>query len=310
MRTQKNCKGASGLSSATFSATFDAWQAQLSLSKSPNTANAYSCDVLLWLQWLESKGVKRVSTLKEEHIVNFLAHTKRLGRRPNTVRRYYQSMMSYCKHLRRVKALDRDLCEDIETPRGSYTPPTIPSVEEMAKILQTVKTDTETGHRDKAILALLYSSGLRASELCDLKLKDIDETSVTVREGKGGKTRTIPVTKEAWELTRYYVEEYRGDWDGYLFVTVVQRKRMSRKLLFTLVNQRAQEAGFTGVTTHTLRHACATHLLEAGADLRMIQELLGHVSIATTQKYTHLSSVHIAEVFNKFHPRESKEKYE
>lgn len=295
------------LSSQIFSQTFQTWMEQISLSKSPKTADSYACDVLQWLRWLEDKGTKKVGALKEEHVVGYLAHAKRLGRSANTVRRYYQSMMSYCKHLRRSKAIQSNVCEDIDAPKGSYSPPKVPTVQEMAKILGSVPTDTEAGHRDKAVLALLYSSGLRATELCDLQLSDYGEQGVTVREGKGGKSRTVPVTKEARELIDHYVTEYRGDWQGELFVTVVQRKRMSRKLLFTLVTERALRAGMKGVTTHTLRHACATHLLEAGADLRMIQELLGHASIATTQRYTHLSSGHIAEAFNKFHPREKHE---
>jgi len=129
---------------------------------------------------------------------------------------------------------------------------------------------------------------------------------VLVKCGKRSKTRTIPVTDSASKAIQAYIEKYRGRKAGCLFLTVL-RKKLRRQLLCVIVSDYANKAGVEGVTTHTLRHACATHLLDQGADLRLIQEVLGHSSIASTQRYTHLSSNKMQEMFRQFHPRKSQE---
>jgi site-specific recombinase XerD len=153
------------------------------------------------------------------------------------------------------------------------------------------------------MLCLLYSSGLRASELCALEYEDFKRSSVTVRCGKRSKTRTVPITDEAMDAIMGYIDTYRGHEGGWLFQTMLGRQ-IRRQLLCAIVVEYAKKARVQGVTTHTLRHACATHLLDQGADLRLIQEVLGHSSIASTQRYTHLSSGKMQEMFKQFHPRE------
>jgi site-specific recombinase XerD len=168
-------------------------------------------------------------------------------------------------------------------------------------MLVQVNLDDSAGVRDRAMLELLYSSGLRASELCNLDINDFKYDCVVVREGKRDKTRTIPITQEASSAIKNYLY-IRGFEEGNLFLTE-NRKPVRRQLLFKIVCRYANKAGIKGVTTHTLRHACATHLLDEGADIRLIQEILGHSSLTSTQRYAHLSSNKMQQMFKQFHPR-------
>ena len=275
---------------------------ELYLSKSKLTVDAYNMDVSHFLLWLKEKGVKRISSLRSEHIVSYLGWQKGCGKSDSSINRYYMSIRSFCRFLRRSRRIADDLTLDIQAPKINLKAPRIPTKEEIAHILTQPDMQTEPGIRDKAILELLYSSGLRASELCDLHLEDFKNNCVVVKCGKGSKTRTVPVTEEAASSIETYLERYRGKSPGLLFQTVLG-KQIRRQLLGDIVMQHAKNAGIEGVTPHTLRHACATHLLDEGADLRLIQEVLGHSSIASTQRYTHLSSNKIQSMFQKFHPR-------
>lgn len=282
--------------------SLDRFIAQLSLSKSTPTVDAYRYDVSRFLEFLNNKKVKRINGIKPTHIVDYLGYCKSIGKSESSINRYYMAIRSYCRFLRRSKAIDFDLTEDITPPRNNQKTPRVPTVEEVNRILEQPNLETESGTRDKAILELLYSSGLRASELCDLKLEDFKDNSVLVKCGKRSKARTVPVTIQAVVAINIYIDQHRGRAKGYLFQTVMQKK-LRRQLLCAIVGDYAKKAGIEGVTTHTLRHACATHLLDAGADLRLIQEVLGHSSIASTQRYTHLSSNKMQEMFQQFHPR-------
>lgn len=282
--------------------TLNSFISQLALSKSLPTVNAYHYDVGNFLHYLASKNVKRMSSIKATHIIDYLGDCKQRGKSDASINRYYMAIRSYCRFLRRSKIVQFDLTEDITPPRNNLKAPYVPTMQEINKILEVPNKATESGTRDIAILELLYSSGLRASELCDLHLEDFKEKCVLVKCGKRSKTRTVPLTQEATLSINAYIEQYRGKKAGYLFQTV-KGKQLRRQLLCALVVAYAGKAGLEGVTTHTLRHACATHLLDQGADLRLIQEVLGHSSIASTQRYTHLSSNKMQEMFQQFHPR-------
>lgn len=276
------------------------------LSKSKPTVDAYRYDITKFLEYLHNKNIKRMSSIKPMHIVDYLGYCKTSGKSDSSINRYYMAIRSYCRYLRRTKSIQFDLTEDITPPKNRQKAPRVPSVEEVALIISQPKTHTESGTRDRAILELLYSSGLRASELCDLELKDTLDKQVLVRCGKRGKTRSVPITSEAHYWISRYIEDYRGRMPGYLFQTK-RCKQIRRQLLCAMVANYAEKAGIEGVTTHTMRHACATHLLDEGADLRMIQEVLGHSSIASTQRYTYLSSNKIQEMFQTFHPRKKRD---
>ena len=214
----------------------------------------------------------------------------------STVNRYFMSIRSFCAFLRKRKHIADDLTEDISIPVAKQKAPRILTIQEIEKLL----TQPEN-LRDKAILELLYSSGLRASELCDLSLEDLGQDNIRVVCGKRGKTRTVPMTQAAIRAIEAYVQE-RGKEEGYLFLTL-NRKQLRRQVVCKMIERNARKAGLERVTTHSLRHACATHLLDSGADLRLIQEVLGHSSIASTQRYTHLSSNKMKSMFEQFHPR-------
>lgn len=279
---------------------------ELSLSKSIPTIDAYKYDVANFLHYLHDKKVKRINLIKPLHIVNYLGECKSRGKSDSSVNRYYMAIRAYCRYLRRSKFIVTDLTEDITPPRNNQKAPRVPTVEEVNKILEQPNTETQSGMRDRAILELLYSSGLRASELCSLQLHHIGPSKVMVSCGKRSKTRTVPMTEEAFSWIDRYIMLHRGKEKGYLFQTKMG-KQIRRQLLCAMVTSYATKAQVEGVTTHSLRHACATHLLDQGADLRLIQEVLGHSSIASTQRYTHLSSQKIEEMFNKFHPRKRNE---
>lgn len=276
--------------------------ATMTLSKSRLTVEAYKRDIEMFFDYLMQKNVKRLNTLKSEHVVSYLGHCKGVGKSDSTVNRYFMALRSYCRWLRKTRRLAIDLTEDITAPKNLQKAPTVLTTEELERILSKPDVSCEAGMRDRAILEVLYSSGLRASELCDLELEDVHGTQVRVVCGKRGKTRTVPLTGSAVKWVEEYVREYRGREEGYLFVTLAGKK-LQRQYLSRLVSEYAEDAGVENVSAHTLRHACATHLLHEGADLRMIQELLGHSSIASTQRYTHLSSERLQDMFQKFHPR-------
>ncbi len=278
------------------------YTAQVLLSKSKPTVQAYTSDVTRFLEYVHSKGLKRITQLKAQVVISYLGHQKSLDKSDASLARYYMSIRSFCRFLRKIKAVPDDITLDVCVPLVRQIEPYVPTLDETALILDQPDKGTESGRRDKAMLEVLYSSGLRASELCDLRLEDWAQDSITVRRGKRCKTRTVPLTESASQAIQDYVAKDRGRDSGPLFQTIMGKK-LRRQLLSKIVGTYAKKAGIEGITTHTLRHACATHLLDQGADLRLIQEVLGHSSIASTQRYTHLSSNKMQEMFKQFHPR-------
>jgi integrase/recombinase XerD len=274
----------------------------LALSKNETTVKAYGYDLSQFLDFLKCSKVKTVKGLKPDNIESYLAHCKSCGKSDASINRYYMAIRSYCRYLRKQKLIDSDLTEDIIAPRVRQKAPMIPTQQEIESIIEQIDLGTEFGLRDRAILELLYSSGLRASELCDLCIEDFRGNSITVKCGKRDKTRTVPVNAMAAQAIITYIDTYRGKNRGWLFVTQM-KKRLTREQLSRTIGRYAAQAGISDITAHTLRHACATHLLDAGADLRLIQDVLGHASIASTQRYTHLSSNKMQERFQQFHPR-------
>lgn len=294
-------------SSTYLSKSVEDFIAQIALSKSAPTVQAYSYDVKQFVAFVMDRAkIRKTGALKPKHIVDYLGECKRSGKSDASVNRYYMAIRSYCRYLRRGRLVAFDLTEDVTAPKRSMTVPRVPTKREVEAILEQPNTVTESGLRDRAILELLYSSGLRASELCDLQLNHVGPRKVMVACGKRGKTRTVPMTDEAFEWVSRYIEKCRGSESGPLFLTVMG-KAIRRQLLCAIVTGYAEQAGVDEVTPHTLRHACATHLLDEGADLRLIQEVLGHSTIASTQRYTHLSCSKMEEMFTHFHPRKRKE---
>lgn len=287
------------------SETLESFTSQLCISKSETTTSCYSVDVMKFLIYLSDRNVKRAKALRSMHVQDYLGKCKSEGKSNSSISRYYMSIRSYSRFLFKNKITDHDFTLDVEPPKYGFKAPRIPTEEEVVAILNAPDTDTEEGIRDRAILELLYSSGLRASELCNVKILDVGNRCITVDFGKGGKTRTVPISRESEKWIKLYVVNRRHD-SHWLFLTRLGRQ-MSRQLIFNLVDRYSKKCGVPEVSPHTLRHSCATHLLNRGADLRFIQEMLGHSSIMSTQRYTHLSSQSMNQKFEMFHPRESNE---
>lgn len=285
--------------------SLESYLAVIKLNLSSQSVQAYKYDIGKFLEYLFERGIRSVKGLKTLHITDYLGYCKDQGKSEASINRYYMAIRSYCNFLRRTKELTFNLAEDVKAPRAQQKAPKILTRKQVEDMLNIPDLGTEKGVRDKAILELLYSSGLRVSELCDLDLEDLKEDGIQVKEGKRGKTRTVPMTEHAIKALQSYLDQYRDDTDGPLFLTVF-RQRLNRQRVSELVGSYARKAGIKGVTAHTIRHTCATHLLDAGADIRFIQEVLGHSSISSTQRYTHLSSNKMQIMFKQFHPRKDK----
>lgn len=284
--------------------SLESYLAVIKLDLSPQSVLAYKYDVGRFLEYLIERGVRSVKGIKPIHITDYLGYCKDQGKADSSISRYYMSIRSYCSFLRRTKQVAFNLAEDIKAPRHKQKPPLILTREQIDAMLDLPDLTSEKGVRDKAILELFYSCGFRVSEVCDIDLSDFKNGGMQV-EGKGGKHRTIPMTSQAIEAIKVYLDLYRDDTDGPLFLTTLG-KRLNRQRVSEMVGSYARKAGVKGVTAHTIRHTCATHLLDAGADIRFIQEVLGHSSISSTQRYTHLSSNKMQDMFKQFHPRKDK----
>lgn len=258
---------------------------------SNNTILSYSNDLNQWLHFLKNKSV--LKTTKEE-IHKFLVEEQN-NKSMRTVAHSMTVLKNFYYFLQKNKYISDNPMEYMELPKLKKTLPTVLSFQEV-NLLLDIDLKTKYDYRNKAMLELLYSSGLRVSELVNLTIYDIDLDENIVRIfGKGGKERIVPIDDQATKYLNIYIKEYRPllvkrQITNDLFLNNLGRK-ISRQSMFKIIEQLAIEKGIkTHFSPHTLRHSFATHLLENGADLRSIQELLGHSSISTTQIYTHVSS--------------------
>lgn len=214
-------------------------------------------------------------------------------------------MKVFFRFLKKEGIITSDLSCYFETPKIWQLIPEVLQMEEIDLLLAQPKADDRIGARDKAILELMYATGMRVSELCGLCLNDLSDTFVKVR-GKGSKERMIPVGKKAIDAVDHYLIHFRGESqqeNGPLFVSTTG-KRIDRMTVWKQVKLYAKKAGITkSISPHTLRHSFATHLLERGADLRLIQDMLGHEDIGTTDRYTHVTGSRLKAAFKAFHPR-------
>ncbi len=279
---------------------------EVSLSKSLNTLRLTSSILKIFISWLELNKVRNIKSVKPAHVVSYLSYRKDLGSEGASLSIYFSSIKVFFSWLRQNNEVEVNVCENIDAPKRSKKMPRVPTREQINRMITLPDCETWEGLRDRALLELMYSSGLRASEICGLQKRDIAENSVHVSSGKGGKTRTVPLTLMASKYLKKYMETLDDQSTESLFVTV-QGKVFSRHALVRSVKAYARLAEISDCTPHTLRHACATHLLESGADIRLIQEVLGHASISSTQRYTQLTSAKTSQMFNEFHPRAANE---
>lgn len=276
-----------------------------------NTISSYERDLKSYLHYL--KEVELTASLNEiqrVHIVHFLKYLKEQGKSPKTLARHIASIRAFHQFLLREKIAEQDPTVQLEIPRSEKTLPKVLSVQEVETLLETPKPHDHYGLRDKAMLELLYATGIRVSELIGMNIHDVHIPMGFVHFiGKGNKERILPIGGIAAKAIQQYLDAGRPLFntkhhdDQALFLNH-QGKRLSRQGFWKILKKLAQEAGIDKeLTPHTLRHSFATHLLENGADLRAVQEMLGHADISSTQIYTNVTKTKIMDVYRKFHPR-------
>lgn len=248
-------------------------------------------------------------SISPDHITNFLAFRKRSGLQAASVRLDAVAIRIFFRFLVARQGWSENPAETLSLPRPEKHLPETLGVEQVRKLIESITPSDPQGVRDRAMLELLYSSGLRVSELCAARLENLDLDAGFIRvTGKGSKTRLIPVGVPAIATVRQYLESGRPPlvrrWTGAEIFLSVRGKKLTPQRVWQLIKQYASRAGIgTNVYPHLLRHSFATHLLGGGADLRIIQELLGHSDISTTQIYTHVEKSGLKAVIKKFHPR-------
>ena len=283
-------------------------------SLSGNSVEAYLRDVRLLRQFGESK-LSGISPLEitANHIRDFLQFLNEMGISAHSQARILSGLKSFYRYLMFEELIGKDPTALIEGPRlGRKLPETL-SYHEIETLLNAIDLSAPEGGRNRAMLEVLYSSGLRVSELITLKLNYIYFDAGLLRVvGKGNKERLVPIGREAMKYLKVYVEEIRGrpphkyPAKGHETVAFLNRngKAISRVMVFTIIRKLANSTGLKKVISpHTFRHSFATHLIEGGADLRSVQEMLGHESITTTEIYTHLDRDYLKQVILEFHPR-------
>lgn len=274
-----------------------------------NTLLAYGRDLSKYMEFLSDQDVSEVARVERKHVTDFMYDQKEKKLSTNSVCRSLAAVKTFHRFLVREQVVQDDPTNLVETPKVWTRVPDVLTAKEIEKILAAAEGKDKQVIRDRAILELFYASGMRVSELSDLKFHNIDLDAGFVRcIGKGSKERIIPIGVRAREAVRVYCQRVRpllcrGEEPIYLFLSRLG-KRISRQSVWKIIKKYARKANIDKeIKPHTLRHSFATHLLENGADLRSVQEMLGHSDISTTQIYTHVDKERLKMVHREFHPR-------
>ena len=276
---------------------------------SPNTLEAYRRDVERLVTFARVKGADAPFDVTSRMLREFVYHLKDLGLSPASIRRNISAVRTYFKFLLADGAVARDPSERLETPQRWRTLPDVLTVDEVARLLAAPTLDDPLVFRDRAMLELAYGAGLRVSEWITVGVRDVLMEDRLVRVfGKGSKERLVPIGRTAIGAVATYIRELRpklekGSGKGVLFLNA-RGEPLTRMGAWKILRRYVERAGIKkAVSPHTLRHSFATHLLEGGADLRAVQEMLGHADISTTQIYTHIDREYLRKVHRQFHPR-------
>lgn len=278
---------------------------------SENTLEGYLHDCQLFGQFIHQLNILSYTHAKPSNIKNFLRNLEELGISISSRARYLSSLRSFYLFLVGNNNTSDNICELIDLPKSARPLPDTLSVEDMNLLLAQPDITTPAGVRNRAILETLYACGLRVSEVCGLKQRDILREVEIIRVfGKRSKERIVPIGQSALNWIKQYQSEVRPMFtkpqvvnDDILFLNQ-KGKKLTRMAIWNFVKQAASDSRITKhIHPHTFRHSFATHLLEGGADLRAVQEMLGHANISTTQIYTHIDREYIKEVHKTFHPR-------
>ncbi len=276
---------------------------------SPLTVEAYRRDVERLVDFGRVKGASTPVDFTSRMLRDFVYQLKDLGLSPASIRRNISAVRTYFRFLLADGVVARDPSERLETPKRWRTLPDVLTVDEIERLLAAPTLDDSMAFRDRAMLELAYGAGLRVSEWISIGVRDIlvDDTLVRVF-GKGSKERLVPIGRRAIGAVATYIRESRpklekGNGKGVLFLNA-RGEPLTRMGAWKILRKYVDRAGITkAVSPHTLRHSFATHLLEGGADLRAVQEMLGHADISTTQIYTHVDREYLRQVHRQFHPR-------
>jgi len=276
---------------------------------SRNTLESYERDLLQYMDYLQTQGVREWRDSGKTQLAGYVAGLKQRGRAAATISRMLVSIRALYQFLIRERLMDSDPSLFIETPKLEKKVPTVLSVQEIATLLDAPQTATVGGLRDKAMLELLYATGIRVSELIALPVDDVNLQMGYIRcVGKAGKERIIPLGAMAVRYLEAYLQGGRtrllkNPAEPALFIGHLGTP-MTRQGFWKIMKRYARELGISkDITPHTLRHSFAAHLLENGADLKSVQEMLGHADISTTQIYTQVTKTKMKDVYNRSHPR-------
>lgn len=277
---------------------------------SDKTRESYSYDLKIYSKFLNKKGIQTVDKIKTEHIEEFLKYRNQTKEATSTIAHNLTVIKNLHSYLLRTNNVSKDVAENISRPKLRKSIPKAVSMEDIDKLLM-IDLNTVFDYRNKAMIELMYGTGLRVSELISLDVHSIDFSNCVIRiTGKGSKERIVPIGEYSMYYLNLYLEKrssmLKKENCNALFLNN-HGKRMTRQGFFKNLKLILKKQGLDeNIHPHTLRHSFATHLLENGADLRSIQELLGHSDIATTKIYTHISDNKVKEDYEKYHPREHK----
>jgi len=275
-----------------------------------NTIKSYQTDINSFFNFLIDKRIKDLNNINTKNLNDFFVVLKKVGLQPSSASRYYSSLKGFFKYLYLSGYIKNNPTEKIRAPKTSKKIPQVLSIEEIDEIFSKPDVKNKFGLRDRTILEVLYACGLRVSELITLKISDLhlNESVISVF-GKGSKERIVPIGRSAIKWLKKYLLESRPLLEkkskslNYVFLNT-RGTKLSRMGIWKIIEQYVSEANIMkDVHPHTFRHTFATHLLEGGADLRAVQEMLGHSNLSTTQIYTHIDREFIKQEHKLYHPR-------
>jgi integrase/recombinase XerD len=272
-----------------------------------NTLDAYEQDLAAYYRFAHLKKINDWSAIQRRHVIDFMMGEKNRGLEASSIARRLVAIKLFHRYLVSERYLREDVTSVLETPKLWKRLPQFLTAREVEAILDAPDTGKKTGIRDRALLECFYATGMRVSEVVGLRTGDFNLEGAFLRcRGKGDKERLVPVGREAISACREYLEKVRTKMKFKTdhFFLGKRGVGLTRQFVWQQIKKYAKKAGISKkITPHTFRHSFATHLLERGADLRVVQELLGHADIATTQIYTHVSRDHLKGVHSRFHPR-------
>lgn len=281
-------------------------QVEKGLSK--NSFESYQRDLTKLKNWTEKHGLDIVQ-LSRQDLREFLIDLAAQKLSPTSINRLISSMRGFYKFLQFDKHIVKNPAEDLQSQQTTAYLPNFLNQEEIEKLLLIPDVSGEIGLRDRAILETMYACGLRVSEVCSLNLSDVDlDSGILTCKGKGSKTRKVPMGKSAveWLKSYLFLRRKKENVENQLMFVSIYGKSISRQDIFKLVKECGIKIGRDDISPHTLRHSFATHLVQNSADVRSVQQMLGHADISTTQVYTHITDQHLRKTYEKFHPRAKK----